>query len=200
MFNLKFRNMKKIFFILIGFIVALSSFAQDSQHLEFKGIPLDGKLSDFVSKLSKEGFTFKEYARDYVAVLEGNFAGNYATIYILATPKSKTVWKATVNYNEKESWSSLKSDYSDMKELFTKKYGEPEKHYEFFSKPYYEGDGYELQALRKEKCHYISFYKLPLGAAIVEISQFGHIQIGYEDNINYELKKKEEESEALDDI
>lgn len=115
--------MKKIFFILIGFIVALSSFAQDSQHLEFKGIPLDGKLSDFVSKLSKEGFTFKEYARDYVAVLEGNFAGNYATIYILATPKSKTVWKATVNYNEKESWSSLKSDYSDMKELFTKKYG-----------------------------------------------------------------------------
>lgn len=124
--------MKKIFFILIGFIVALSSFAQDSQHLEFKGIPLDGKLSDFVSKLSKEGFTFKEYARDYVAVLEGNFAGNYATIYILATPKSKTVWKATVNYNEKESWSSLKSDYSDMKELFTKKYGEPEKHYEFF--------------------------------------------------------------------
>ena len=70
----------------------------------------------------------------------------------------------------------------------------------FFSKPYYEGDGYELQALRKEKCHYISFYKLPLGAAIVEISQFGHIQIGYEDNINYELKKKEEESEALDDI
>lgn len=82
--------MKKIFFILIGFIVALSSFAQDSQHLEFKGIPLDGKLSDFVSKLSKEGFTFKEYARDYVAVLEGNFAGNYATIYIywqLLNPK-----------------------------------------------------------------------------------------------------------------
>ena len=54
--------------------------------------------------------------------------------------------------------------------------------------------------LRKEKCHYISFYDLPVGSVVVEISQFGHIQIGYEDNINYELKKKEEESEALDDI
>lgn len=192
--------MRKILFLLIGLIIALSSFAQDSQHLEFKGIPLDGKLSDFVSKLSKEGFTFKEYALDYVAVMEGNFAGNYATIYILATPKSKIVWKATVNYNKKESWSSLKSDYSEMKELFTKKYGEPENHYEFFSKPYYEGDGYELQALRKEKCHYISFYKLPLGGVSVEISPFGRIRMSYEDNINYELKKNEEESEALNDI
>lgn len=192
--------MKKVLFLLIGFVITLSSFAQESQHLEFKGIPLDGKLSDFVSKLSNEGFAFKEYARDYVAVMEGNFAGNYATIYILATPKSKTVWKVTVNYNKKESWSSLKSDYSDMKGLYTKKYGDPETHYEFFSKPYYEGDGYELQALRKEKCHYISFYKLSLGAATVEISQFCHIQISYEDKINYELKKKEEESEALEDI
>lgn len=192
--------MKKILFLLIGFIIALPSFAQESQHLEFKGIPLDGKLSDFVSKLSKEGFTFKEYARDYVAVMEGNFAGNNATIYILSTQKSKIVWKVAVNYDKKESWSSLKSDYYNMKELFTKKYGDTNKHYEFFSKPYYEGDGYELQALRKEKCHYISFYDLPLGKALVEISQFGHIQIGYEDNINYKLKKEEEESEALDDI
>lgn len=191
--------MKKILFLLISFIIVLPSFAQDSLHLEFKGIPLDGKLSDFVLQLSKEGFTFKEYARDYIAVMEGFFAGDYATIYIFATPKSKTVWKATVNYNEKESWSSLKSDYFNMKDIFTKKYGEP-KHFEFFSEPYYEGDGYELQALRKEKCHYISFYQLPLGMAVVEISQFCHLQIGYEDNINCELKKKEEESEILEDI
>lgn len=192
--------MKKILFLLICFIVALSSFAQDFQHLEFKGIPLDGKLSDFVSKLSQEGFTLKEYAEDHIAVMEGNFAGDYATIYILATPKSKIVWKAVVNYGEQESWSSLKSDYFDMKELFSRKYGEPEAHYEFFSDPYYEGDGYELQALRKEKCHYISIYKLPLGDAFVQISQFRKIQLGYEDNVNSELKKKEEESEALDDI
>ena len=193
-------NMKKILFLTFFFLMAISSFAQESQHLEFKGVPLDGKLSSFVSKLEKKSFTFKEYARDYVAVMKGGFAVDYVTIYIFATPKSKIVWKVAVNYNEKESWSSLKSDYYDMKELFTKKYGEPNKHYEFFSKPYYEGDGYELQALRKEKCHYISFYDLPVGSVVVEISQFGHIQIGYEDNINYELKKKEEESEALDDI
>lgn len=193
-------NMKKVLFLTICFLMAISSFAQESQHLEFKGVPLDGKLSDFISKLEKKSFVLKEYARDYVAVMKGNFAGDYVTIYVLATPKSKIVWKVAVNYNDQESWSSLKSDYYDMKGLFTKKYGEPNKHYEFFSKPYYEGDGYELQALRKEKCRYISFYDLPVGGVVVEISQFGHIQIGYEDNINYELKKKEEESEALDDI
>ena len=42
--------------------------------------------------------------------------------------------------------------------------------------------------------------KNPTSKGDTPISQFGHIQIGYEDNINYELKKKEEESEALDDI
>lgn len=192
--------MKNKLLIMLSLVIALSSFAQNSQHLEFKGIPLDGKLSDFVTQLEKEGFTFKEYARDYVAIMEGVFAGDYATIYILATPKSKTVWKAAVNYSEKESWTSLKSDYWDMIELYTKKYGKPENHYEFFSKPYYEGDGFELLALKKEKCHYISFYKLPLGTAVVEISQYGYIQIGYEDSINYQLKKQEEESEVLDDI
>nr|DAI83728.1 MAG TPA: hypothetical protein [Caudoviricetes sp.] len=192
--------MKKVLFLTICFLMAISSFAQESQHLEFKGVPLDGKLSDFVSKLEKKSFVLKEYARDYVAVMKGNFAGDYVTIYVFATPKSKIVWKVAVNYNEKESWSSLKSDYTDMKELFTKKYGKPTEHYEFFSKPYYEGDGYELQALRKEKCHYISFYKLPLGSVAVEISQFGHIQIGYEDGVNNNLKKKEEENAALDDI
>ena len=50
-----------------------------------------------------------------------------------------------------------------MVELFTKKYGEPKDHFEFFSSPYYEGDGYELQALRKEKCNYISFWTLDKG-------------------------------------
>lgn len=184
--------------IIVCLIAVISSFAQSS-HLEFKNIPIDGKLSDFVSKLEKEGFVFKKYARDYVAVMEGVFAGNYATIYILATPESKIVWKVTAGYNEKESWNSLKSDYLEIRSLYTTKYGAPE-HFEFFSKPYYEGDGYELQALRKEKCTYASFYSLPLGTVVVEITQFCKVQVGYEDKSNYEIKKKEEEKAALNDI
>ena len=87
-------NMKKILFLTFFFLMAISSFAQESQHLEFKGVPLDGKLSSFVSKLEKKSFTFKEYARDYVAVMKGGFAGDYVTIYIyLQLPNLKLYGK-----------------------------------------------------------------------------------------------------------
>lgn len=191
--------MKKVLLMIACMLIAINSFSQSS-HIEFKGIPLDGQLSDFVSKLQKQGFTFNKYLRDYVVIMEGVFAGKYATIYVLATPKSKIVWKVSANYDEKESWSSLKSDYSDMKELYTKKYGDPNEHFEFFSKPYYEGDGYELQALKKEKCTYISFYNIPFGNISVEITKFCKIQLSYEDEFNYKLKEKEEESSVLNDI
>lgn len=166
-------------------------------HLNFKGIPLDGKLSDFISKLEAEGFTFDRYVDEDMAIMKGNFAGRNADIYISATPL--TVWRISVYYNKDESWISLKSDYFQMKELYTKKYGEP-KSFEFFWEPYYEGDGYELQALEKEKCYYASFWELPSGTIYIMINQFCQISMLYEDKINSELKEKERENTALNDI
>lgn len=32
-------------------IIVLSSYAQSSEHLKFKGVPIDGTLSEYVSKM-----------------------------------------------------------------------------------------------------------------------------------------------------
>lgn len=191
--------MKKILLFVGLCLSALLVFPQN-QHLEFKGIPIDGNLSDFVSKMKEDGFTSQEYGKDNVAIMEGEFAGKHATVFILATSITKTVWKIAVNYKEKESWHSLKSEYDEMKKMYIKKYGTPEEDFHFFMKPYYEGDGYELQALRKEKCHYVSFYKALYGTVTLEITKFGYVQCAYEDGQNYRIKKEEEEAEVLNDI
>jgi hypothetical protein len=50
--------MKNICFILISLCISLSSFAQtDAQHLKFKGVPIDGTLAAYVSKMKAAGFS-----------------------------------------------------------------------------------------------------------------------------------------------
>ena len=67
--------MKKSFlFLIFMIIIALSSFAQTTEHLKFKGVPIDGTLSEYVLKMKQAGFHLIE-TDDGVAVLEGEFAG-----------------------------------------------------------------------------------------------------------------------------
>lgn len=62
--------------IIITAIVALTtimSFAQtqSSDHLTFKGVPIDGTLNEDVSKMKQNGFTFVG-TEDGIATLRGN--------------------------------------------------------------------------------------------------------------------------------
>lgn len=68
--------------------------------------------------------------------------------------------------------------YTDMKEVLTKKYGEPSKCFEYFSRPYYEGDGYEEQAIRVGKGVFACFWNEQLIS--VEITDKLIVRIAYE--------------------
>ena len=187
-------------FMVYSIVIGGHVFAQDSiSHLEFKGIPINGKIDNFVNKLETQGFRITEKLDDIV-MMKGQFTGKDATIYIISTKKSKTVWKVVVEFSEQSSWFSLKSDYNYYKEMFVKKYGIPTDNYEFFSKPYYEGDGYELSALRNGKCHYISAFETKSGVVYLEISKFKKIKINYEDETNSNIMNREKEESVIDDI
>lgn len=198
--------MKKIILLVTMLTFLLVAHAQEvdsiaNYHMEFKGVPIDGTLSSFIQKLQSKGFKkLQDDIDDDIKIMEGNFAGEQSTLYILASPKSKTVWKVLVQYPKENSWSSLKYKYKDIKNLYIKKYGEPKDHFEFFSKPYYEGDGYELQALKNDKCTYATYFKLKEGYISVAISSPGCIEISYEDSLNNALKNKEKDSDILNDI
>lgn len=190
--------MKNVLLFIICSLFFCNLSAQE-KHMEFKGIPINGTLSTFVQKMKVKGYK-TVYTQDNAVVMEGEFIGKKADIYILATPKTKIVWKVGVNLEKEISWSSLKSEYNKIKESYMNKYGKPLHSFERFDEPYYEGDGYELQALKMEKCTYTSYFETPEGIISVGMGTSGCISIGYEDGTNVDVASEEEENAIMNEI
>ncbi len=189
--------MKKL--LLLTVAILSICFAQAQEHMSFKGVSMGCNISTFVSKLKSLGYVEKAREGDLV-VLSGDFAGkDDCEIYVMSTSASKQVWKVGVFFPKQVSWDSLKGEYKNFKESYTEKYGEP-KSYEFFKDPYYEGDGYELQALRLEKCRYVSFFDTPVGGIILEIGSTESVLVQYEDAINVSIKNEEAQNIISNDI
>ena len=102
-----------------------------NEHLEFKGVPIDGNIDYFVSELKKQGFE-ELHRLDAGVIMTGKFTGKDANIYILPSAKTRTVWKVSAQFGKDESWQDLKSYYFEYVKLYASKYGEPSSHYEPF--------------------------------------------------------------------
>lgn len=67
--------MKKIILFFATLFMSVISFAQsNSEHLTFKGVPIDGTLSEYVAKMKSAGFKYLG-EQDGTAILQGDFAG-----------------------------------------------------------------------------------------------------------------------------
>ena len=191
--------MRKIL-LLILCCFTMCVIAQETKHLEFKGVPMEGNVFSFADKLVEKGFKWEEPLEGYI-FMTGRFMEREVGVLIMGTSKTNTIWKIVVITDEEfTTWYRLKSKYTEYTRLFTKKYGMPTAHFEFFSSPYYEGDGYELQGFRENKGNYASFYESSKGTITVQINNKCHIEFNYEDKINVEIMQKEKEDKILDDI
>lgn len=169
------------------------------KHLTFRDVEINGTIREICAELEKLGYS-EPILLDGGAVFSGDFAGvPNCTIYVVGSTYKDCVWKIRVCMPENNSWYQLKMDYERFREMLTKKYGAP-KSYEFFSEPYYEGDGYEITALSVGSCTYSSYYNLPLGTICLEISEQGALVIDYEDKINSELHTQEKDNIAFGEI
>ena len=189
--------MRKQLLLLYFLLITVALIAQN--HMEFRGVPITGHRDSFVSEMKKLGYS-ETYRNETGIVMEGKFTNKDAELLILSSAKSKTVWKVAAQIDQDESWSKLKRDYFYYVELYTSKYGQPSDHFEYFLSPYYEGDGFELQALRNEKCTYSTFFITDSGFIGVKITNSGKLSLEYEDRINSDQDSKEKESSVLDDI
>ncbi len=116
------RKIVVTLFLLMSFTL---TFAQSSEHLKFKGVPIDGTLNEYVSKMKQAGFQLVEID-DGVALLEGEFAGYRDCMIAVSTLKSVNVVNTIgVVFPAHEDWSSLEGDYEHLKSMLTEKYGEP---------------------------------------------------------------------------
>ena len=78
--------MKKILLCIVLLLLTVSAMAQ-SEHLSFKGVPIDGTLDQYVAKMKAAGFTYLGQ-QDGTAILQGDFAGFKGCTVGVATLKS----------------------------------------------------------------------------------------------------------------
>ena len=194
--------MKKIILIFLTAVISLTVFAQaPSQHLTFKGVPIDGTLSQFVNNMRAKGFT-GTVNKDGTAVLEGDFAGYKGCHVIVSTLKNKDlVCTIGVLFPECSNWSTLEGNYLKLKEMLTTKYGEPADVVEEFQRPYAaDDDRSKMYELRMDRCNYSTMWRTDNGNLALKLisGDFDscHVILGYYDRINGLAV----EAAALDDL
>ena len=180
--------MKKIIVLIIFACGSLIS-TLGQEHLSFKGVLLNGDLSDFITQMKSKELNLKE-KNAKTAILEGSFINKNCTIYVYCSETESIVWKVEVLLPKKIQWDDLTSEYFSTKELYQHKYGKG-KSQEFFSAPHKEGGIDELEALKNKKCMYITNFKTEAGNISVEITTCGCVKIIYKDRINADINKRE---------
>ena len=196
-------DMKKILISIIVILTPMISFAQNqqSQHLSFKGVPIDGTLNGYVAKMKQSGFTTLSIKND-VAMLKGDFAGYKDCVVYVATLKEKDlVSKITVIFPEHDTWSSLEDNYLSLKAMLTEKYGEPSESVEEFS-TYSEpkNDYYKIHAVKFDEYKYFTTFETIKGSIQLSIEHDGvescFAMLSYYDKINSDIIK----ARAIDDL
>ena len=114
--------MKKIVIILTALFATIGMMAQE--HLSFKGIPIEGSITEFCQKLKAKGFTSIGQENN-ITLFTGDFTGREATVGVTATDDGKNVFAVVVLFDPSEEWNTLVNTYDYYKDLYTRKYGKP---------------------------------------------------------------------------
>ena len=78
-----------------------------STHLKFKGVPIDGKLDEFKSRMKRKGFKHIG-TQDNAEILQGDFADfKECMIYVSTLDNKDLVSKISVVFPEQKQWKYL---------------------------------------------------------------------------------------------
>ena len=183
--------MRTLFLSFLAVIMAMSTFAQTSEHMSFKGVPIDGTLNEYVAKMKQSGFQYLG-AEDGTALLNGDFAG-YKNCHVAVTTLNKIdlVHKIGVIFPNQETWSRLYSNYSDLKQMLTEKYGNPNEEVELFDvKPFQLplDDNMKMNQVGIDNCKFFTVWKTDKGEIQLSIDHSGFtscfVKVVYFDRIN----------------
>lgn len=189
--------MRRFLTTIISLIFATALFAQGS-HLKFKGVPIDGSLTEFMNKMKTAGFTHIG-TENGIAVLKGDFAGHKNCIVAVCTVKPlNIVSMIVVGFNTRDKWSDLEEDYNKLKGMLTKKYGAPTQVIEEFERTYID-DNDKLYELSMDRGKWTSVYETEVGEIELLIHSENYrprVILRYRDKINTEKVRKQ----ALEDL
>jgi hypothetical protein len=196
---------KLIFSLLFTTIFIISSAQTKSEHLSFKGVPIDGALNEYVANMKQAGFSHMG-TEDGIALLSGEFAGYRDCIIGVKTlKKHNLVHEIVVLFPTQDTWTGLNYDYNKLKSMLSKKYGEPEESVEkFVNTPIYKNindDNHKLDEVKDNHCKYYSVFKVEKGSIALSIENDGllvgcRVKLWYSDKLNSEAF----EDAAMDDL
>lgn len=178
--------MKKLLLVLAFVALGVASYGQD-----FLGIKPSGNKTYTINQFKAKGFWVTSDESNMLTGMKGNLNGQIIELNIVYSPITKTVCRFSIYLPEQTSFYSLKQEYEKYVDVFTTKYGAPSDKYAFFKDPYYDGDGYEMQAVSLEKAIFANFWFLNNMNLGVEISKYKQINIIYENTVNIDLKNAE---------
>lgn len=115
-------SMKKILITLTVLFAVIDIMAQE--HLSFKGIPIEGSMTEFCQKLKFKGFTSIDRENN-ITLFSGDFTGRQATVGVTATDDGKNVFAVVVLFDPSGEWNTLVNTYDYYKDLYSRKYGKP---------------------------------------------------------------------------
>jgi hypothetical protein len=183
----KSKTMRKYLLVFFGLIIASMTFAQES-HMKFMGIPLNGQINSFQTKLLNKGIIPDKEINATMPVgvraFKGDFAGFESIIYVYYDKNSKIVYRAKACIDNTDE-NIFERQYKQLKDLVETKYS----------------DGFERVG-EQDGHESIVIYTRDGIVGIYTSKFFDHypetytIHVDYEDDIN---SSKHEDSQ-LDDI
>ncbi len=178
--------------------------AESSNHLTFKGVPIDGTLKQFVKKMKKAGFSYVG-KRDGIAVLQGDFAGyKDCKVYVTTLDGNDVVSFISIAFPSQDTWEYLYGDYKRLKELLTEKYGQPSSVKEEFQGLTYSSmtDNVKVLKVKDDECKYETRFTTEKGEIVLWIEHGGFLSMStyvclqYKDSINSNAVKQQ----AINDL
>ena len=192
--------MRKVLLVAITFLLSVSLNAQTTEeHMKFKGIPIDGTLTDFTQKMKQKGFSYKGM-EDGMALFEGEFAATKGCTIIAVAKSVNVVHKVAVAFPDCDTWSCLSNKYESLKDMLIQKYGEPFMNVEKFDDNYIKDDGDRFYDVSMDRCRYATSWVTEKGEIDLDITHTGYtscfVRLIYIDGLNTDKVI----NQAIDDL
>lgn len=164
---------------------------ESSSHLKFKGVPIDGNLNEFVSRMKQKGFKHVG-TQDEIEIMCGDFADfKECLVYVTTLDEKDLVSKIAVAFPSESQWEYLYGDYKHLKELLTEKYGKPSSCVEKFQTSYGNGpsnDEDKMHSVKFDRCKYETRFTVDNGEIVLWIEHENvsscFVMLLYKDKVN----------------
>lgn len=189
--------MKQLFLtIMLTLLVGVCP--AQTEHMKFKGIPMEGTLQSFTNKLKAKGYE-PVTIKDGISLLLGEFGGYKNCTICAIADKSGMICKVSVFFPDMDKWGDLEGCYLNYKSMLSEKYGEPTTCVEEFQDEYADDDFRKLHAVKMDRCKYYSVFSGNNGEIQLEITHQDfncNVMISYFDKANQDKLRQQ----IMDDL